>query len=490
MMIAPYHLPALPDAQDRGEATTVPDEAGVLRTLLTPELVAQQADALIVARGEFLADRPVLEIVDVIDTVAARFLAPTDPLRERAIGAIAEGGGLSGPMARRILDGMAVDWRADRLRRTLDAEVGDPRVLDSFVPDPAPSVGTRRMVRGFGPELMYHVFSGNVPGVAVTSLIRALLVKSASFGKTASGEPALAPLFAGALAEADPGLGTCVAVAYWPGGDDALEASILNRAGGVIVYGSDDTIQAVRSRSPARAEFHGYPHRFSIGVVPREAADPSMAARHADEAANAVAMFDQQGCTSPHVFYIEEGGDVSPREWARMLAEAMATAERRLPRGHLSPGESAAILQTRGEAEIAQLANRGVEMHVPSAGTEWTVIFDPDPAFVPSCLNRTVRVKPVEAIELIVPIVTSVGSALQTVGVAGSLEGRQRVAALLGAIGATRITSIPRMPWPPPDWHHDGRPPLGSLVRWCDLEEDEPTDPNGTPLAPRGPHDP
>jgi hypothetical protein len=27
------------------------------------------------------------------------------------------------------------------------------------------------------------------------------------------------------------------------------------------------------------------------------------------------------------------------------------------------------------------------------------------------------------------------------------------------------------MAWPPPWWHHDGHPPLGELLRWCDLEE-------------------
>jgi hypothetical protein len=26
------------------------------------------------------------------------------------------------------------------------------------------------------------------------------------------------------------------------------------------------------------------------------------------------------------------------------------------------------------------------------------------------------------------------------------------------------------MPWPPPEWHHDGASPLRELVRWVDLE--------------------
>ena len=54
-------------------------------------------------------------------------------------------------------------------------------VLDEF--RPSGRGGGRQAA--FGPRLAAHVFSGNVPGVAVTSLVRSLLVKAATLGKTA-----------------------------------------------------------------------------------------------------------------------------------------------------------------------------------------------------------------------------------------------------------------------------------------------------------------
>ncbi len=485
-LTAPFHLPAL--ARDSGSADTTRDD-GASALDLAPDCIERQIDSLLEARREHLARRPVAEIVDVVDRVARRFLAPDDPLREAAVRGIVEGNGLSEPMARRVLDGMAADWRAEPLRRTLVSDFGDPSALDRFVSDRRGEGQPARMVRAYGPDLTFHVFSGNVPGVSVTSLIRALLVKSASFGKTAAGEPTLAPLFARALAEEDVGLGMCMAVAGWPGGDETLETPLLARASAVVVYGSDATVEAIRRRIPARTDFHAYPHRFSVGIVLREGASRELAAGHAAEAAEATATFDQQGCTSPHVFYIEKGGDVSPREWAKLLADAMEDIEGRLPRGRLGPAESAAILQARGEAEIAQLAGHGHELHSAPHGTEWTVVYDPQPTFVPSCLNRTVRVKPLASADEVLWLLEPLGSALQTVGVAGAADRRQQLAERLGEIGATRVTSLARMPWPPPTWHHDGRPPLASLVRWCDLEDDSEADMDGTPLAPRGPYD-
>ncbi|MBD0320994.1 MAG: hypothetical protein ICV87_11715, partial [Gemmatimonadetes bacterium] len=44
------------------------------------------------------------------------------------------------------------------------------------------------------------------------------------------------------------------------------------------------------------------------------------------------------------------------------------------------------------------------------------------------------------------------------------------LAASLARAGVARVAALGNMAWPPQTWHHDGRPPLRELVRWCDLE--------------------
>lgn len=433
---------------------------------ITPAELDALIDRVIEARAHHLVDRPVDEIVAAIDRVAARFLREGDPLRAEAIQGVHSATGHSPAMARLIVDGMAADWRAGPLRCLLAAEFGDPGALDRFV---ARADGRRS--RAFGPSLTMHVFSGNVPGVSVTSLIRALLVKSASVGKTAAAEPVMAPLFVRALAEEDPGLGECVAITRWRGGDEALEAVALARADAVIVYGSGETVRSLRERTPPGTRFLGYPHRISFGVVAREAlTDEGTARQLAEDAALAVATFDQRGCVSPQLVYVETGGSISPEAWATLLAAELDRLESELPRGAVTAEEAAAIRQLRARAEFAELAGSGVRLHASADGTAWTVVYDPDPGFGASCLNRTVSVRPVTSIDEIPGLVAAASTVLQTVAFAGPADRRERFAGNIGALGASRVTSFRRMPWPAPSWHHDGRPPLGDLVRWCDVE--------------------
>lgn len=455
-----FHLPALP-----GVPTALRSfgEGVELRVpVLTPGLLREQARALVEARARWLEPRPVAEIVGVIDRVAARLLDPEDELRhtaERTLPALTR---YSPAMVRLVLDRMAADWRAERLTELLRAELGDPGVLDGF----RPRRGGDGQVAAFGPRLAAHVFSGNVPGVAVTSIVRSLLVKAPTLGKTASGEPLLPALFARGIAEEDAGLGTCLAVAWWPGDDAALTGAALESADAVIVYGGAEAVASVRAQAPRDARVLVYGPRLSFGIVARERLTAGGAMETARAAALDASTFDQQGCVSPHVFYAEEGGEVSPREWAAMLAREMEAVERDLPRGPLAAAESSAIRQLRAHAEFSG----GVDLHASAEGTAWTVMFEPDPAFEASCLNRVVRVKPVRDAAEIPALVAGYAALLQTVGVSASPERARELALAFGRLGASRIAPLGAMAWPPPAWHHDGHPPLGDLVRWCDLE--------------------
>ena len=458
-----WHLPGI----ETGTPETL--EVGALTCRYpapTPDLLQEIVHVLRAARAS-LAVRPVQEIVEVIDGAAARFADPADPLREEAEARITAATGYSPAMTRLVLDRMAADWRADRLRALLETELGDPGCLDGF--RPVPGARTPRSARAYGPELAFHVFAGNVPGVAVTSLIRTLLVKAPSLGKLASGEPVLPVLFARAVSEVDPEAGRALAVTYWPGGSEDAEWRVLEAADTVIVYGGDETVASYRERATDRTRLVVHGPRFSVGLIAREALADDIGPV-AESVARAVAVFDQHGCVSPHVVWVERGA-ATALDFAEALADAMARVEETLPRGRIGPGEASAIQQERAAAELKGHASDASETRVLSgAGTGWTVIYDDEPAFRPSCLNRLVRVHPLDTLDEAVDLLAPAGRYLQSVAFAGPAERRDALADPLARAGATRITTFERLPWPPPDWHHDGRPPLRELIRWVDLE--------------------
>jgi hypothetical protein len=370
--------------------------------------------------------------------------------------------GYPADVIRKGLAGYLATFRLENTRRLLEEELRDPRFLDEFRPR-GPVGG---LARAFGPRLTTHVFAGNVPGLPAQSLACALLVKSASLGKAASEEPLFPALFVQSLAEVDARLAECFAVTWWPGGTEELERVAFGRSEAVIAYGSEVAIDAVKARVPLGARFVAYGHKLSFGLVGREWLTAERAREAAARAGYDLAKYDQQGCLSPHLFYVERGGEVGPREFAALLAESLGAYQAAMPRGRISLDEAAAIRELRASYEFRADA----ALFESPGDTAWTVACDEDPAFEASCLNRAVRVKPLDdaldAIELVRPV----RRYLQTVGLGLDPPRLERVATAIGRLGADRVCPLGRMPDPSPAWHHDGRFNLLDLVRWTDLE--------------------
>lgn len=412
---------------------------------------------------EGLASRSARSVAATLGRVGARFLDPADPLRIQALELLPANSGLSAQMAAAVMDGMASDWTEERFVALLDAEFRDCAALDGFVQS-----GSRR-VRAVGPELCVQIVSGSVPGVGANALFRSLLVKGPTFLKPGRGDLVLSVLVAQAIREEDPILGDAVGVVYFPGGSEALEDAALLAGDVITVYGGDEAVHTLRARAPATSRFVAYHHRISFGVVGQAALVPEHIHQTVSEIAGAVAFFDQRGCVSPHVVYVEEGGASSPQEFARELAHALAVLEDHLPGGTLDPVEASARHQARGTAEVMAASGSGVELH-HGGEAGWAVIFDPASAFAPSCVGRVVRVKPVGDVLDTPKLVAPFARHLQSVGVAGCGDRLPRLAEELAHTGVSRITGFDAMPFPPPHWHHDGQGPLRALVGWVDLE--------------------
>ena len=454
-----FWLPALEPADHDGfeERAFGAFRARVPR--LKPDGVRRLAEELGRAREASLAQRPIAEIVDAVARAAAALADPDGPLRARCVELLPAITGYSREMIRHGLDRMAEDWRADALRSALAAELGDPLVLDCPRPHPRGAPG---LVRAFGPRLVAHVFSGNVPGVSVTSLVRATLTKAASFGKTASGEPLTAVAFAHALDSVDPALARCIAVTHWPGGSEPLERALFESADAVIAYGSDASVDAVRRVAPAGTPLIAHPHRIGVALVAREAlarAGPALA----EAAARDVSVFDQQGCVAPHAIYVEADA-AAAAVFAERLAAAMQTIADEWPRRDVSAAEAARIHETRAAMEF-----RGARVWSSPRGTAWTVILDTDPALTPSPLNRVVFVKPVADLAAALDALAPRRAWLQSVGLAADAPRFEALAERLGGLGASRVVALGRMSWPEPHGHPDGRFQFQDLLRFVDV---------------------
>ncbi|MFN4361962.1 MAG: acyl-CoA reductase [Hylemonella sp.] len=431
---------------------------------LTPGQLQALARHVRTKGGAQIRALSVSQIIAAIDQAIARLLDTRDPYRQQLDHLLPLITGFDAEMVRLGLNAYLKTFRAPQLQRFVAEDFANPRLLDEF--QPALKGG---MARALGPELLVHVWAGNVPGLPLWSLVCGLLVKAPALGKTASAEPLFAALFARLLAEVEPCLADALAVVWFKGGDTASERALYAEADTVLAYGGNETLAALRQQLPVTTRFLPHGHKLSVGLVSAAALDAQHLPAVARAAALDVVRYEQQGCYSPHTFYVARGGRVSPREFALALAGELSALQHKFARRALSLEEAASVAGWRQGQEFKG-QDGSVEL-IGDAQANWAVAYaEAAGPLLPCALNRTAQVQAVDALDETLPLLAAQRDLLQTVGIAASPEELHALAEGLGRAGATRICALGQMTAPEAGWHHDGRFSLLDLVRMVEIE--------------------
>jgi hypothetical protein len=469
MKVSAGYLPGLPAGEVRWQALSFgagADRVDVAVPQLTPAQLRTLATHVREQGRSQLKPLPVSQIIAVIDRAIARLLDANDPCRQQLDALLPRISGFDAEMVRLGLNAYLKTFRAPQLQRFVAEDFANPKLLDEFQPRTKGG-----MARAFGPELLVHVWAGNVPGLPLWSLVCGLLVKAPAIGKVASAEPLFASLFARLLAEVEPRLAGVLAIVSFKGGDTPSERALFAEADTVLAYGGNDTLTALRQQVPVSTRFLPHGHKLSVGLVSAAALDVGHAQSTARAAALDVVRYEQQGCYSPHTYYVARGGRVTPREFAQQLAGELAALQHKFARRALTLEEAASVAGWRQGQELKGFAGAGVEL-LGDAGASWCVAYaEQASALLPGALNRTVQVQAVDRLADTLPLLAAQREVLQTVGLAAAPQELQALAELLGAAGATRICALGQMTAPEAGWHHDGRFSLLDLVRMVELEQ-------------------
>lgn len=450
-----YHLPGLGE-DVATEVRRVRDiEVEIAR--LGPEELRHTIGVARSTAVRWLRQQPVEAILDALDEVVGRWLSNSYHLRQAVEEILPMATGFSREAVREGFPLLMLPLRAAPLRTLLDAELGDCRVLDQ----------ARRGRRAVGPLVVTHVLSGNIPGLAALPILASLALKSAVVVKPAAGDPVFPALLASSVAEISEGLGRCVVVVPWQGGDTILEDVAFRETDLVVASGGGEAIASIAARVPGR--FIGHGHKMSIAAIGKERLVDADALRAlAQRLAYDVSLWDQQGCLSPQVCYVESGGVASPMRFAEHLAHALAEHSRVLPPRVQTLEDKAAVLRFRQEAEWR--ADSGVRLYASPDSADWTITVEPGPELAPTCLNRCVRLKVVPSLDETRPALVPHRRHIEAVGLA---VGGDRVATLVevfSACGVHRICPIGTMQQPPLSWVQGGRPRIGDWVEWMAVE--------------------
>ncbi len=345
-------------------------------------------------------------------------------------------------------------------------------------------------------DLALGFAAGNVPG---TALIIALLASLANCAHPALAAPAVLirnsrhePLFAPwvlrAVEHVDPELVAGIALLIWDYDDFALQERLLRNAGLLLAAAGDDTIAAlnlVRARCNPTLRFHAHGHKVSFAALTYlspsgPTAPPSGTDRGRAEAGDFdagagpdlpglaaldSALWDQNGCLSARVHFVEGDAD----EYAHELADRMRVMASMLPRG-----STPLRFTHRAFDAFAALEHSGRVTLLSSYDDPFGAFVDRrtwDPIVfrnvVNACQGRVVVVRPVNDLESEVPATLAMlpASHLQSLSVALDQARLPLLADGVGTCGVTAIRALGRAAFPRLAYSWDGYLPsdLGYL---------------------------
>ena len=436
---------------------------------LTPTVVSDACETLKRNRRQYLVDRPTETLLRTLGLVAEKWLDREYPIRQIAMEHGEQMSGFRRYNIEKGLDSLFRGITQEALNHLILQDLGHVRRIDHPTSGDA-ETRTGRKSFAVGPELIAHVTGGVIPNPVITSMVLGLLARSAQFIKCARKTSFLPRLFAHSIYETDPKLGACLEIAEWVGGDDQLETPLFRAADCVTAMGSDQTIEALETRLPKQTRFIPYGHRVSFSYVTKAGLEDCNPRVLAEQIVDDVVQWNQNGCLSPHVVYVEKGTTPSPDRLAQLIADEFVRRETSEPRGSISDREAATIANRRRLYEIRAANSQDTLIWKSRDSTEWTVVFDNEPRFQQSCANRFLYVKAVDALEDALGGADEMIGKVSCVGLCASLHEAQKTVERLARWGVTRVCPIGKMQHPSIAWRHDGRLSLGELMTWTDWE--------------------
>jgi hypothetical protein len=343
------------------------------------------------------------------------------------------------------------------LKTIVENEIGS-HFLDRWVEVPVPT--GRAEIRAYGAKAL-HIIAGNVPLVAVLSIIRGALTKSDNIIKLPSNDPLTATAVLETMRDIDrshPVVKHFSAV-YWKGGDQEFERRLVTpfNLEKIIAWGGHNSIRNIKKLVGPGIDLITLDPKFSISIIGEEAfSTEESIERAAFMAAIDSAAFNQEACVTSRTHFVKttpEKAALYSRylyQFMQNQSPSLSTKPKSFPSNLKDEIESLRVMEdfydvVGGEsnegAVITSLAGEAVE-------------------FFPSC--KVVNVIPINDYQEAIEMVTI---ATQTVGIyPESLK--QDLMDKLVAKGVQRFVSLGQAVGGMIGVPHDAIEPLRRACKW------------------------
>ena len=280
-----------------------------------------------------LHDLPTSDVIDFLAKLGARLALEHNPYMQEAFSLSLEAGGLTEPVLRGVYAQLPGMFDRAYLKELVEKTIGI-EYLDRWVPQGSGARGRFR-IRAIGTRSL-HITAGNVPVVGAITIIRSALTKSDCLIKLPSNDPLTASAIARTMIEIDAQhpVTKHVAVAYWKGGDEAVESQICrtSRIDKITAWGGMASMKHIQKYLTPGLDLIALNPKLSISMIGKEALQSKQAMQEAaDGIAVAAGKLNQTACVNTRVVYVESETDEASLERVIALGKAIHASFQRLP---------------------------------------------------------------------------------------------------------------------------------------------------------------
>jgi len=313
--------------------------------------------------------------------------------------------------------------------------------------------------------ILFHIAAGNAEGLPFYSVLEGLLSGNVNILKLPSADDGLSVRILYELVTEEPALASYVCVLDVPSTNLAVMKQLGDMADGIVVWGGDEAVRAVRSMADPATQIISWGHKLSFAYATSDMFDGSPEHdAQLYELAKHICETRQLLCSSCQGIFVDTEEEAVVLAASERFLNILEEVNGQFPK------EAIGI---RGKMSIA-LYNEQLEAkntgRILLRGKGVSVTVDMEQELILSHLFKNCWVKPLPK-NNIIRVLKGKRGYLQTVGLLATKEKRKELTDLLVKAGVTRIAGSGNMSSMVPGAAHDGEYPLRRYCRIVEVEK-------------------
>lgn len=309
---------------------------------------------------------------------------------------------------------------------------------------------------------LFHIAAGNAEGLPALSVFEGLLTGNVNILKLPSADNGITIRILTELIRIEPSIAEYVYVFDTPSSDIAAMRKMAEMADGIVVWGGDAAVKAVRAIADPGTRLIEWGHRLSFAYISGytdKAAELKALAEH-------ICTTGQVLCSSCQVIYIDTDSMDEIKSFCEEFLPILDDAAKRLLNTDIS--ETAELSVKRYCEKLEAAAGFRTENNDRFNGTRCSLT---------ACRNSTLELSEMYANVLvkrlpekyILPVLKRTRGVLQTAGLICTPDKRERLTDMLIRAGVNRVMNAGNMSESFIGEAHDGDYPLRRYVRTADI---------------------